>query len=345
MPETIRGKDPVDLPVILLRLVALSVTVMAAAFVISDHYLRQNSSHTVSPQAPALTADASGSATLPTSSPIDIPQPEEAPGEANLLNPGAPLTTTTYRVDDIPFTIVAGGIAGTRRSAIRQSVSAFVEDCGARAGLNGTFFANASLRGTDNLLIGPSICGNETTPTFSPFDKRKQLIGRPLVLMSPTRTRIVPYDPSFDSIEALKAEVPDLTDAFLGGVWLVHHGIPVNRTTVRRFNVHDAQDPRRRAFFILSDDGRPGLGATVWVATSSQLARALAGSGAVREAVLLDSGFSTSLVADGKILVTGHTAPGIPSRPVPHAIVLFDPKGASPTGKIANATAGQSSRV
>ena len=44
----------------------------------------------------------------------------------------------------------------------------------------------------------------------------------------------------------------------------------------------------------------------------------------IREAVLLDSGFSTSLVDDGNILVTGHTAPGIPSRPVPHAIVLFD---------------------
>ena len=43
----------------------------------------------------------------------------------------------------------------------------------------------------------------------------------------------------------------------------------------------------------------------------------------VHEAVLLDSGFSTSLVYGNKILVTGHTSPGIPSRPVPHALVLF----------------------
>jgi hypothetical protein len=42
----------------------------------------------------------------------------------------------------------------------------------------------------------------------------------------------------------------------------------------------------------------------------------------VQEAVLLDSGFSTSLVYDKKIIVTGHTATNLPSRPVPHAIVV-----------------------
>jgi hypothetical protein len=43
----------------------------------------------------------------------------------------------------------------------------------------------------------------------------------------------------------------------------------------------------------------------------------------------LDSGFSTSLVDGDKVLVTGHTSPGIPSRPVPHAIVLYDSRNAS----------------
>ena len=55
---------------------------------------------------------------------------------------------------------------------------------------------------------------------------------------------------------------------------------------------------------------------------SENLARALQSLG-VHEAVLLDSGFSTSLVYGKQILVTGHTSPGIPSRPVPHALVLF----------------------
>jgi hypothetical protein len=38
---------------------------------------------------------------------------------------------------------------------------------------------------------------------------------------------------------------------------------------------------------------------------------------------LLDSGFSTSLVFQDKILVTGHTSAGIPSRPVPQALLLY----------------------
>jgi len=37
------------------------------------------------------------------------------------------------------------------------------------------------------------------------------------------------------------------------------------------------------------------------------------------------------------ILVTGHTAPGIPSRPVPHALVLFDPAGTKLTQNIPDA--------
>ena len=69
-------------------------------------------------------------------------------------------------------------------------------------------------------------------------------------------------------------------------------------------------------------DGRLVLGATTYVATSAQLACALPAAN-VRKAVLLDSGFSTSLVYGRKILVTGHTSRGIPSRPVPHALVLF----------------------
>jgi len=141
--------------------------------------------------------------------------------------------------------------------------------------------------------------------------------------MSLTRTRVYPYDPAtMDTEPGLRGLLPGLTDAFLGGVWLVHNGkVPTNdlRDT---YHVNDANDPRRRAFFFVDSNGDPGVGATAWVATSPQLASALAAAG-VQEAVLLDSGFSTSLVCGADTLVTGHTAPGIPSRPVPHAVVLF----------------------
>ena len=43
----------------------------------------------------------------------------------------------------------------------------------------------------------------------------------------------------------------------------------------------------------------------------------------LKEAVLLDSGFSTSLVLGKEVLASGHSTAGEPSRPVPHAIVLM----------------------
>jgi hypothetical protein len=219
--------------------------------------------------------------------------------------------------------LIQGGVPGTRRSAIRAGVDQIVAENGAKAGLNGTFFANASLNGTDNLLIGPSICGNESAFVFSPFDKRPALAGRPMVLFSPTRTRIYPYKPDdMDDEPGLRALLPNVTDAFLGGVWLVHNGQAISRDDEAAYQIKDAEDPRRRAFFFLTADGQPGLGATTYVERSSDIAKALSSLG-IQEAVLLDSGFSTSLVCGNQILVTGHTSPGIPSRPVPHAILLF----------------------
>ena len=198
-----------------------------------------------------------------------------------------------------------------------------VQEAGAQAGLNGTFFVNASLRGTDNALIGPSLCGNESQAVFNHADRNDLLLGRPLVLLSKMQTRLVPYDPhSMGTQRDLESWLPGLTDAFLGGVWLVHNGLAADRARIDAFHVQDAEDPRRRAFFCLLPDGRPALGATTYVTPSADLAHALQSAG-VREAVLLDSGFSTSLVYGKTILVTGHTSPGIPSRPVPHALVLF----------------------
>ncbi len=249
-----------------------------------------------------------------------IPLPADA---VDAVNPQQPLTLTQVRDDDVPIVLVEGGIAGTCRSPVREGVSDFVRAHGAQAGINGTFFANASLRGTDNLLIGPSLCNGETQATIGPYDQKSQLTGRPLVLMSANRTLILPYDPrTLDTDNSLHAMMPGLTDAFLGGVWLVHDANAVRRDDLAKFQVKDADDPRRRAFFGLTADGRPVLGATTDSVSSSHLARALQQAG-LREAVLLDSGFSTSLVYKDQILVTGHSSLGVPSRPVPHALVLF----------------------
>ena len=250
----------------------------------------------------------------------DVPLP---PGSVDLVNPHPALLVSKQRLKGVPFILIEGGVAQTRRSALRCGVDHLVREAGAQAGVNGTFFADARVQGTDNVLIGPSLCGNEAQAVFNREDNAKALTGRPLVLLSPGRTRILPYDPSAMADQpALAALLPGLTDAFLGGVWLVHDGVAADQERLDGFHVHDAEDPRRRAFFALMPDGRLALGATTYVATSKELARALAAA-KVQEAVLLDSGFSTSLVYGKKILVTGHTSPGIPSRPVPHALVLF----------------------
>lgn len=263
--------------------------------------------------------------------PASPPQLAADPSMADLINPESPLVVQKAKSHGIPMMLIEGGVASSRRSPLRLGVEDFVSRSGAQAGLNGAFFANASLEGTDNILIGPSVCGDEPRVVLSPWDKRPALIGRPLVLISPGRIRIEPYDPAtMDSDAALRDLLPGLTDSFLGGVWLVHNCQAADRAQIATFHVKDANDPRRRAFFGVTTDGRPVLGATTYVASSTQLARALAGAG-LQEAVLLDSGFSTSLVDGDKILVTGHTSPGIPSRPVPHAIILFDTRNVNRT--------------
>ena len=282
----------------------------------------------------ALPSMSSRVVSLVTPNPVG-PLPE---GSANLVNPDAPLTVETFDHGSVPLTVVAGGTPGTRRSMVREGVGDFVKQAGATAGLNGTFFANASLSGTDNLLIGPSMSSMDAHLLSSPFDTKPQLTGRPMVLLSERRTVIVPFELGVtDKEDNLRSYLPEIKDAFLGGVWLVHNGIAANSAGVASFNVKDAMDPRRRAFFAVMPDGRPVLGATTYVGTSLQLASALQKAG-VQEAVLLDSGFSTSLVFQDKILVTGHTAPGIPSRPVPQAIVLYGSPTAETAKLVSNMT-------
>jgi hypothetical protein len=264
------------------------------------------------PSAPAATAPpAPGPVGIWTSDPAD------------LENPNKPVTISRLRKNAVSMILISGGVAGARRAPTRHEVMDFVKRAGATAGLNGTFFANASLNGTDNKLIGPSLCGDEPDVVIGPFDKRSQLINRPLVLMSSDRTKIVPYDPdTMDDSLGLRNQLSTVSDAFLGGVWLVHNGVAANSKRLASFHVKDANDYRRRAFFAVMMDGRPALGATDCSVSSLQLAKALE-MAQVREAVLLDSGFSTSLVYQNNILVSGHSTKRIPSRPIPQAILLF----------------------
>ena len=53
----------------------------------------------------------------------------------------------------------------------------------------------------------------------------------------------------------------------------------------------------------------------------------------IEEAWLMDSGYSSALVWQNKILISGHNDRSTPSRPVPHALFLYgelDPKALPP---------------
>ena len=125
-----------------------------------------------------------------------------------------------------------------------------------------------------------------------------------------------------NSDEAFKDFMPDYTDVFLAGVWLVHGGIARTADDMNVFASKDIQDPRRRAFIGLDSEGHIVLGACTQSASSEKVAEAAAAAG-IQEAVLLDSGFSTSLVFGEDVKASGHSTETIPSRPVPHAIVLI----------------------
>jgi exopolysaccharide biosynthesis protein len=129
------------------------------------------------------------------------------------------------------------------------------------------------------------------------------------------------------SAEALNTEEgvrklhSEFTDCFLAGAWIVHEGVARSRSEISTAAASDFNDPRKRAFFGWKADGTLVYGATQNVITTSAMARGAAAAG-LQEAFLMDSGFSTSVVYNGKIMATGHSSESLPSREVPHALVI-----------------------
>ncbi len=220
--------------------------------------------------------------------------------------------------------LVTGGIPESLMSPSREGVLDFIHrTSGTVAGINGGFFAMAAIASTDNQMVGP--CKTHDYGTFYP-DKFPQiwnkLRNRPILVWGPSELAIVPFEPETSNTdEAFRNFMPDYTDCFLAGVWLVHGGVARSKDDMNTFGSKDIQDPRRRAFIGIDAQGHIVLGASTESASSAKLATAAAEAG-VQEAVLLDSGFSTSLVYGEDVKASGHSTNTIPSRPVPHAIVL-----------------------
>jgi biofilm PGA synthesis lipoprotein PgaB len=227
-------------------------------------------------------------------------------------------------IDGKGLAIVTGGTPVSVTSDTREGVLDFMKRTpGAVAGINGTFFDMAAIEATDNKLVGPckTADGAAVIPDVEPW-RWPKIRNRPVIMWGPTQAAIVSYDPPLmNDDSAYRQFMPDLTDAFLGGAWLVHAGKAIPADQMEIFASKDIEDPRRRAGFGFMPDGTVFAAAAKDSVSSSQFAEMLVQAGA-QEAILLDSGFSTSLVYGDKVMASGHSTKTTPSRPVPHAIVF-----------------------
>lgn len=226
---------------------------------------------------------------------------------------------------------IRGGVLTSARLNTRKDVPSIIRAAAAPAGLNGTFFSDARVNSQGAGIVGPIL--SRLGPGFAPGlpGDRPRISGRPLVLISSKQMAFLPFRPhlALDD-DGVRRLLPDVTDCFLGGAWLIHDGKPLDHEELERFGLSNIFDFRPRAVLGIDNQGRPFLGAAMTGNASDRLAKSLAKLG-LEECVLLDSGFSTSLVLGQEVLVSGIVRADMPARPVPHALLLYpvDPE----TGK------------
>lgn len=235
-----------------------------------------------------------------------------------------PLALTDEVIDQVRVLTLRGGRAATVHAERRYEVSTLVQRYQADAGINGSFFSIPWINSASNVMVGPVMAANHKTFIPGRPEDDKVVRGRPLVLLGRDRLRFVPFDPdTMTRLENIRQLMPDVTDLFVAGLWLVKDGHALSPAEINSFRLASAAEFRPRAFFGVDDQERVVIGVTKTHVNAAILASLLPKTG-IREAVLLDSGFSTSLVYQGEILATGHAGPNQPSRPVPHAILLYD---------------------
>jgi hypothetical protein len=235
------------------------------------------------------------------------------------LQPGFNFSNPIERIDtkvaDIPLTLISGGKPITIHADSRYQLEEVVAKSGtnAVAAVDGGFFSLKFLN--SNVMIGPVY--SYSTNKFVPGNKgeNKKLTDRPLVLISPLAVKYIPFKPEkHNTLQGIQAEMPGVTDAFVGAAWLVENGKP---KPANYFDfLQGADGVRFRAFWGINKSAVPVIGVSNKKLDSANLAQVLSEAG-IQDAVMLDSGASTSLVYKGQSLV------GYTPRPVPHAVALI----------------------
>jgi biofilm PGA synthesis lipoprotein PgaB len=227
----------------------------------------------------------------------------------------APVSLQQMTLEDIPLALITGGRPVTIHADSRYQVPEILEGTNAIAGVDGGFFSLEYL--DSNVMIGPVL--SQSSRQFVPGNasENPRLNGRPLVLIGPNEVRFVPFSAEeHNSLAGMQQQLPTVTDAFVAAAWLVKDGEPQPASSFGTLFDYDAN--RHRAFWGINHAGQPVIGVSKHLVDSVTLGRLLAQAG-LRDAVMVDSGASTSLVYKGESLV------GYVPRPVPHAVVLIPP--------------------
>lgn len=216
-------------------------------------------------------------------------------------------------IDEIPLILISGGKPETIHADTRAQVPEIIQNTEAVAAVDGGFF---SLKYLDsNVMIGPVLSkrGHGFVPGYS--GEIAKLKDRPLVAIADKLAKFVPFDPQkHNTIEGIHSQLKSVNDAFVAAAWLVKDGKPQTREDFGDLYGFDAR--RFRAFWGIDRHGKPTIGVSASPIDSVSLGRVLAKAG-LRDAVMLDSGASTSLAYRGESLV------GYIPRPVPHVLALF----------------------
>ncbi|OKH53106.1 hypothetical protein NIES2101_12265 [Calothrix sp. HK-06] len=231
----------------------------------------------------------------------------------------SPVQKTETTIDNVSLILISGGKPITIHAESRYQVPEILAKSGtnAIAAVDGTFFSLKYL--TSNVMIGPVL--SQVNKQFIPGNngENKKLTGRPLVLISPRKARYIEFDPDkHNTLAGIQAEMADVTDAFVAGAFLVKNGQSSVASSFK--NLYGADVARHRAFWGISKTGVPTIGVSTKPVHSANLAIMLARAGLLN-AVMLDSGASTSLAMEGKSLV------GYIPRPVPHVVALIPTSG------------------
>ncbi len=234
-----------------------------------------------------------------------------------------PLPTNRYEtvelkrltVNEVPLIFAVGGQPQTVHADSRYQVSEIIADTPAIAAVDGAFFSLERL--DSNKVIGPIL--SKSTNQFVPGTPAeiKAIQTRPLVLISNSTVQFIPFDASqHNSRQGLEAALPGVTDAFVAAAWLVRDG---QAQPAKAFGtLFDFNAARDRAFWGIDWANRPVVGVSGDYVDSVSFGQALQKAG-LRDAVMLDSGASTSLVYQGESMMS------YDPRPVPHSVALMPP--------------------